>query len=153
MADRIRPLEPADAPACDAIIRSLPDWFGMQEGIVECAEAVRTQPGLVCERDRRVVGFLTVVRPSHVTAEISWLAVHAGDRGDGIGTKLIEGLVADLTETGVRLLLVKTLSDREDPGPEYAATRAFYAARGFSPAAELDLFGPENPIQLMSRPV
>ena len=65
----------------------------------------------------------------------------------------IERLLADLSETGVHLLLVKTLSDREDPGPEYAATRAFYVARGFSPAAELDLFGPENPIQLMSRPV
>lgn len=153
MADRIRPLDPIDAPECDAIIASLPDWFGLQEGIDECAEAVRTQPGLVCERDGRVVGFLTVVRPSAVTAEISWLAVHANDRGDGVGTKMVEGLVADLSGTGVRLLLVKTLSDREDPGPEYAATRAFYLARGFSPAAELDLFGPENPIQLMSRPI
>ena len=153
MVDRIRPLDPTDAPECDAIIASLPDWFGMQEGIDECADAVRTQPGLVCEREGRVVGFLTVVRPSAVTAEISWLAVHANDRGDGVGTKMVEGLVADLSGTGVRLLLVKTLSDREDPGPEYAATRAFYLARGFSPAAELDLFGPENPIQLLSRPV
>jgi N-acetylglutamate synthase-like GNAT family acetyltransferase len=153
MADLIRPLDPTDAPTCDAIIASLPDWFGMQEGIDECAEAVRTQPGLVCERDGQVVGFLTVVRPSDVTAEISWLAVHAGDRGDGVGTKHVEGLAADLSGTGVRLLLVKTLSDREDPGPEYAATRAFYLARGFRPAAELDLFGPENPIQLLSRPI
>ena len=153
MPDRIRALDPADAPVCDAIIASLPDWFGLQEGIDECAEAVRTQPGLVCERDGRVVGFLTVVRPSAVTAEISWLAVHANDRGDGVGTKMVEALVADLSGTGVRLLLVKTLSDREDPGPEYAATRAFYLARGFRPAAELDLFGPENPIQLLSRPV
>ncbi len=153
MADRIRPLGPEDAPACDAIIASLPDWFGLEEGIEECAEAVRTHPGLVSERDGRVIGFLTVVRPSDVTAEISWLAVHADERGHGVGTGLVEGLVADLSGTGVRLLLVKTLSDREDPGPEYAATRAFYLARGFSPAAELDLFGPENPIQLMSRPV
>jgi N-acetylglutamate synthase-like GNAT family acetyltransferase len=153
MADLVRPLDPADAPVCDAIIASLPDWFGLQDGIDECAEAVRTQPGLVCERDGRVVGFLTVVRPSAVTAEISWLAVHADDRGHGAGTKLVEGLASDLSGTGVRLLLVKTLSDREDPGPEYAATRAFYLARGFQPAAELDLFGPENPIQLLSRPV
>jgi len=153
MADRIRSLDPADAPVCDAIIASLPDWFGLQEGIDECAEAVRTQPGLVYERDGRVVGFLTLVRSSDATAEISWLAVHANDRGDGVGTKLVECLVADLSGTGARLLLVKTLSDREDPGPEYAATRAFYLARGFSPAAELDLFGPENPIQLLSRRV
>ena len=146
----IRPLRPDDAPACDAIIASLPDWFGLDEGIRECAAAVRTEPGLVVERDGAVVGFLTVVRPSPVTAEISWLAVHAKDRGRGAGTALVARLVDDLTAEGrVRLLLVKTLSDRTDPGPEYAATRAFYLARGFRPAAELDLFGPENPIQLM----
>ena len=147
----IRPLRPDDAPACDAIIASLPDWFGIDEGIRECAAAVRTEPGLVVERDGAVVGFLTVVRPSPVTAEISWLAVHAKDRGRGAGTALVARLVDDLTAEGrVRLLLVKTLSDRTDPGPEYAATRAFYLARGFRPAAELDLFGPENPIQLMA---
>ena len=148
---RVRPLEVADAPECDAIIASLPDWFGLDEGIRECAAAVRSEPGLVYERDGTVVGFLTVVRPSPVTAEISWLAVHANDRGRGAGTALVTRLVDDLTaEPGVRMLLVKTLSDRTDPGPEYAATRAFYLARGFRPAAELDLFGPENPIQLMA---
>ena len=47
---------------------------------------------------------------------------------------------------------MKTLSDREgDPGPEYGATRAFYLARGFRPAAELDLWGPDNPCQLLAR--
>jgi GNAT superfamily N-acetyltransferase len=152
-AARVRALDPSDAPACDAIIASLPDWFGVPEGIRECAEAVRTQPGLAYERDGRVVGFLTIDRPSDVTAEISWIAVHADERGRGAGTDLVARLVADLAATSVRLLLVKTLSDREDRGPEYAATRAFYLARGFTPAAELDLFGPENPIQLMSRPV
>ena len=46
-----------------------------------------------------------------------------------------------------RLLAVKTLSDREgDPGPEYGATRAFYLARGFRPAAELDLWGAGQPV-------
>jgi len=153
MPTQVRPLQTSDATACDAIIASLPDWFGMPEGIRECADAVRMQPGLVCERDGLVVGFLTVDRPSGSTAEISWLAVHAAERGRGLGTALVERLVADLATAGVRLLVVKTLSDREDPGPEYAATRAFYLARGFAPAAELDLFGPDNPIQLMSRTI
>ena len=38
---------------------------------------------------------------------------------------------------GDRLVLVKTLSDRSDPGPEYAETRAFYLAMGFVPVAEV----------------
>jgi ribosomal protein S18 acetylase RimI-like enzyme len=147
----VRALRIEDAPACDAIIASLPDWFGLDEGIQECAAAVRTQPGLVAEREGLMVGFLTVTRPSDRAAEISWLAVHRDARGRGAGTRLVDRLVSDLrAEEGVHLLVVKTLSDRTDPGPEYAATRAFYLAKGFTPAAELDLFGPENPIQLMA---
>ena len=146
----VRPLSKADAPACDAIVASLPEWFGVQEGIDECARAVRTQAGLVWEQDGQVFGFLTVIRPTPRSAQISWLAVHAEHRGRGVGTALVEHLVRELARDSVHLLVVETLSDREDPGPEYAATRAFYLARGFVPAAELDLY-PDNPIQLMSR--
>jgi GNAT superfamily N-acetyltransferase len=146
----VRALTAADAERCDAIIASLPEWFGLQEGIDECARAVRSQSGLVCELDGDVIGFLTVVRPRPTTGQISWLAVHSTERGKGAGTALVHRLIHDLSAEGVRLLVVETLSDRVDPGPEYAATRAFYLARGFKPAAELDLFGPENPIQLMA---
>lgn len=58
----IRPLDPSDSAACDGIVASLPDWFGLEEGIRECAEAVRTQPGLVAEVDGEVRGFLTIAR-------------------------------------------------------------------------------------------
>jgi GNAT superfamily N-acetyltransferase len=147
----IRPLDhDRDAEGCDAIVASLPAWFGVDEGIRECARDVRAQTGLVSEVDGRITGFLTYVRHSPATAEITWMGVHASERGRGTGTALMERLVTGLSASGARLLLVKTLSDRVDPGPEYAATRAFYTARGFRPAAELDLYGPENPIQLMS---
>lgn len=148
----VRPLRSSDASTCDAIIASLPAWFGLQEGIDDCAAAVRSQPGLVCERNGRVIGFLTIARPSPATAQISWLAVHADERGRGAGTALVERLAEDLSHEPVRLLVVETLSDREDPGPEYAATRAFYLARGFAPAAELQGY-PDNPIQLLSKPI
>jgi hypothetical protein len=49
-------------------------------------------------------------------------------------------------------VLVKTLSDRSDPGPEYAETRAFYLAMGFVPVAEVDP-DPVNPIQLLALPL
>jgi GNAT superfamily N-acetyltransferase len=147
---RVRTLEHEDAPTCDAIIASLPEWFGMPEGIRDCARDVRVQSGLAFEREDHVIGFLTYVARSATMTEITWMAVHAHDRGRGIGTALVTELVERLSAAGVRKLLVKTLSDRVDPGPEYAATRRFYLARGFVPAAELDLY-PDNPIQLMSR--
>ena len=148
----IRPLDPSDATACDAIVASLPDWFGLDEGIRECAEALRTQPGLVAEVDGEVRGFLTIARPYPQTPEISWLAVHARDRRRRIGRALITALTDQLRTHGDRLVLVKTLSDRDDPGPEYAETRAFYPAMGFIPVAEVQ-FDPVNPIQLLALPL
>jgi GNAT superfamily N-acetyltransferase len=149
----IRSLDPdSDAAVCDAILASLPDWFGMEEGIRECAEAVRIQPGLVAEVDGTVVGFLTLTRPYPRTPEISWLAVHARDRRRGIGRALVGALTDQLRADGDRLLLVNTLSYRKDSGPEYAETRAFYLALGFVPVVELDLY-PDNPIQLLALPL
>lgn len=60
-----------------------------------------------------------------------------------------------LRTRGDRLVLVKTISDRSDPGPEYAETRAFCLAMGFVPVAELDLDPPypENPIRLLALPL
>lgn len=128
---RVRTLEREDAAACDAIIASLPDWFGMPEGIRDCARDVRAQSGIVFDRDEHVIGFLTYVPRSATMTEITWMAVYAEDRGQGIGTALVIELAERVSAAGVRKLLVQTLSDRVDPGPEYAATRAFYLARGF----------------------
>jgi GNAT superfamily N-acetyltransferase len=148
----IRPLDLSDGTACDAIVASLPDWFGLEEGIRECAQAVRTQPGLVAEVEGEVSGFLTIARPYPQAPEISWLAVHARHRRRGIGRALIRALNEQLRTHGDRLVLVKTLSDRTDPGPEYAETRAFYRAMGFIPVAEVRS-DPVNPIQLLALPL
>lgn len=152
MADgRIRRLEGAtDASSCDAIIASLPGWFGDEDGLRQCAAAVRSQPGFVVERDGQVLAFLTVVRPRPQTAEISWMAAHADHRGAGHGRALIDALVTDLHATDVRFLAVKTLSDRH-PDLSYAETRAFYGAMGFMPLMDLDVWGPESPAMLLVR--
>ena len=145
----IRPLGKDDAPACDAIVAGLPGWFGNAEGVRDCAHAVRTQEGLVDERAGHIRGFLTIRRTYRATAEITWMAVDVRDRAGGAGTELLRALADRLRPDGVRLLAVKTLSDRQDPGPEYAATRGFYLTRGFEPVAELDIWGPDNPCQLL----
>ena len=146
----IRPLAPADAEQCDAVIRSLPDWFGNDQGIAEAAAAVRSQAGFVSEVDGAVTGFLTWKRHHPDAAEITWLAVHADQRGAGTGTALVEALVA--AAPGLRYLTVKTLSAACEYEP-YEETRAFYRARGFRELIELDLWGPENPATLFVRPL
>src|SRR5690242_10259031 len=119
----IRKLEIRDAPACDAIIASLPEWFGNEAGIDQCAAAVRSQQGLVSEVDGRVVGFVTHVLHAPGAAELTWMAVDADFRRGGHGTALVDALVDGLRRDGVRLLSVKTLS--ESAGDScYAQTRA-----------------------------
>lgn len=147
----IRPLDRSKDPdACDRIVRALPDWFGLEEGIREAETAVRTQQGLVVEEDAEVVAFVTWNRPRPVSAEITWMAVRMDRRRHGHGRALIEELVARLRAEDVRWLFVKTLSDRE-PSTHYEETRAFYEATGFDPALDLDIWGPENPALLFVR--
>lgn len=138
-----------DADVCDAIIAGLPDWFGSEQGIRDCAAAVRSRDGLVAADDE-VLGFVTWEPRPDRGAEITWMAVRADVRRHGIGRLLLGELVGRLRGGGIRRLDVKTLSAR-DPYPPYAQTRAFYRASGFVEVAELDVWGPENPAVLMSR--
>ena len=138
----IRPLQPADAPACDAIVLTLPYHFGHEGGRAECAEAVRTQAGLVAVEDGEVVGFLTLRRHDAASAEITWMAVRADRRRRGLGRELIERAVGELARDGARLLCVLTLAESEPEEREtdnYADTRAFYRSLGFVPLRELAL--------------
>ena len=149
----IRPLSRDDADRCEAIIRALPDWFGLEEGIAEARGYLEGQDGFVAEEDGEVLGFLTYASEVPESAEITWMAVAAGAHRRGTGRALIEALVARAQAEGRALLLVKTLADNH-PSPEYAATRAFYRSMGFLPLTVLpDLWGPANPCLLMVRPL
>jgi ribosomal protein S18 acetylase RimI-like enzyme len=148
----IRPLARGDAEQCDAIVAGLPEWFGNEQGIRDCAEAVRSQGGLGAVDDGELVGFLTWELRDPGVAEITWMAVRADTRRSGIGRALLGALVERLTADGIARLDVKTLSER-DPYPPYAETRAFYRANGFADVAELDIWGPENPALLLSRSI
>ena len=137
--------------ACDAIIGGLPEWFGMDEGIAECAAAVRIQRGLVAEADGAVVGFVTHRLHYPQAAELTWLAVSRGAQRQGHGRELVEALARELTGAGVRHLTVRTLSDRSDD-EHYARTRAFYRATGFVPLLDLpELWDAENPAMVFVR--
>jgi ribosomal protein S18 acetylase RimI-like enzyme len=152
----IRSLGVDDAETCDQIIASLPYHFGQADGRRECAQAVRSQPGLAAVTDTTVVGFLTIQRHFDHAAEITWMAVHASHRHHGIGRALVDRLCQDLAAEGRRLLLVLTVSP-SDPGWEpadgYQATRAFYQAVGFVLARDLPRLWPNDTAVLLVRPL
>jgi hypothetical protein len=86
----IRTLVAGDAPSCDAIMRGLPDWFGYEPGLEDCAKAVRSQSGWVAEEDGRVLGFATWEQRTPATAEVTWMAVERSRHHGGVGTAIIE---------------------------------------------------------------
>lgn len=152
----IRPLAPEDAKACDAIVLTLPYHFGDEAGRAICAEAVRTQEGLVAVEENEVVGFLTLARHDPRSAEITWMAVRADRRGRGIGRRLVERAVDDLSRGRVEFLAVLTVAESEPDWREtdnYADTRAFYRALGFVPLRELLLDGWDERAVILVRPV
>ena len=135
---KIRPLAPDDAPACDAIVASLPYHFGDELGRELCAAAVREQTGLVATAGAGPIGFVTWRLWYAAAAEITWLAVHAGERRRGVGRLLVERFVEELGP-GVRYAVVTTLSEATpEPGVEdgYAGTRAFWRRCGFEPVID-----------------
>jgi len=152
----VQPLRIDDADACDAIIAGHPYHFAIEEGRRLCAAAVRSEQGLVAVELDRPIGFLTFVHRFEHATEITWMAVRSDRRRTGIGRALIDALVAELRASNKRLLLVLTVSPTDDDdGPEdgYAATRAFYAAMGFTLARELRGEWTDDIPVLMVRPL
>jgi ribosomal protein S18 acetylase RimI-like enzyme len=151
MHEAVRELEPGDAAACDAIVAGLPEWFGNEDGIRDCAFAVRSQAGIVTTNETGVTAFLTWTQDrERGVAEITWMAVRADLRRQGIGRSLLGALVDRLQEEQVHRLDVKTLSERATYAP-YAETRGFYLANGFEWVAELDIWDEDDPAVLLSR--
>jgi GNAT superfamily N-acetyltransferase len=139
----VRELRPGDAETCDAIILTLPYFFGVESGRQDCARAVRSQPGVVAEVDGEVVGFLTLEPHFDVTWEITWMAVHADHRHRGVGRALMDEAARVAGAAGAQMMSVLTAgpSDPEEHEDNYDGTRSFYRAMGFVPLQELRLEG------------
>lgn len=150
----VRRLAIEDAVECDRIVASLPYHFAHEEGRRLCADAVRSQDGFVAVESGRPVGFLTFVHWFHDAAEITWMAVQAERRREGIGSLLMDALVRHLRATDRKLLIVLTVSpddDEDAPANGYPATRAFYSAMGFKLARNLAREWPSDLAVLMVR--
>jgi ribosomal-protein-alanine N-acetyltransferase len=62
--------------------------------------------------------------------EIAWMGVAGARQGQGVGTRLLDRLTADLRARGITSVEVSTVAASAAYAP-YESTRAFYHARGF----------------------
>jgi GNAT superfamily N-acetyltransferase len=128
---------------CRRILESLPDWFGMPEGINNYTKSVRSQPFWAVYDGERAVGFIALNEHNAHTAEIDVMAVLPEYHRQGIGGQLMEATTKYCRERGQSFLLVKTI-DSSSPDEYYARTREFYLSVGFLPLQVLDGYWDEN---------
>ena len=156
--------------AAERILLALPAWFGIEQALVDYAQAadelptlVAVLPGPSCDREERpgsqqvrpdrVIGFVTLRDTSEDALELHVMGVLPAWQRRGIGRALVERAASYARSESFSLLHVKTLAPSH-PDQGYAATRAFYAALGFRWLEELpQVWGPENPCLLMVRPL
>ena len=139
---------------CESILRSLPEWFGIEESLVQYVKDVATLPTFVAFDESsggggRDVGFMSVRKHFPHAAELHVLGVRPEAHRKGIGRALVVRIEQWLIADGVKYLQVKTMGPSR-PNPEYEQTRKFYEAMGFFPLEEMKtLWGERNPCLVM----
>lgn len=134
---------------CEPILRSLPEWFGIESGLAGYIEKIDALPTFLARQGDKVVGFLSLLQHNPFSAEIYVMGVQPESHHQGIGWALVLQAERWLHEHHVEYLQVKTLGPSH-PDPGYAATRAFYLAVGFRPLEELKQIWDEyNPCLVM----
>jgi GNAT superfamily N-acetyltransferase len=131
--------------ACVPLLRSLPDWFGIEATILEYERQIEHMPTFLASADGPVLGFLSLKQHNEFSAEILVMAVHPESQQRGIGRALIEAAEAHARSLEVEYMQVKTLGPSR-PDEHYAGTRLFYAALGYRPLEEFTrIWDGDNP--------
>ena len=145
----VRLLTDAEKPGCEGILRTLPEWFGVEEAIAEYARDIRCLDTFGAWQHEELLGFITLKRHFDHAAEVRVMAVLAAHHGRGIGRTLLAHAERWLRGRSVRWLQVKTLGPSRAHEP-YDRTRAFYGSAGFEPLEEFEtLWSEGNPCLLM----
>ncbi len=135
--------------ACIPIVRSLPEWFGIEEAILHYSTEIDHLPTFVAGNPAGVIGFLSLKQHNLHAAEAYVMAVRRKFHRAGIGRRLMQEAEAWLRRQGVEYLQVKTLGPSNNDA-NYAETRAFYLAVGFRPLEEFkQIWDAQNPCLIM----
>lgn len=133
-----------DPSAVDRILRSLPDWFGIEDAIVGYVGDAAELPSYLAVVDGEVVGIALVRRHFPQSAELHLIAVAPTHHNHGVGRTLVRAIEGDLTSSGGQLLAVHTVGPSYE-NAAYARTRGFYQRLGFVPLQEFDRIDWDGP--------
>lgn len=134
---------------CELVLRSLPEWFGVEESIKEYINGVKASTFFSAYIGEIPIGFMSLKEHNEFTSEIYLTGILEEFHRRGIGKRLIEVVEDMLIKQNKIFLTVKTLSSSH-PDEGYRKTREFYRSVGFYPLEEFpELWGKENPCLLM----
>jgi coenzyme F420-0:L-glutamate ligase/coenzyme F420-1:gamma-L-glutamate ligase len=134
----------------EAVLRDLPEWFGIEESTAAYIEAAASLPTFAVEPE---VGFLCLKQHTPRAAELYVMGVRREKHRRGIGRALVAAAESWCRGNGIRYLHVKTLGPSR-PSRGYAATRDFYEAAGFVALEELHgLWSDDNPTLVLVKDV
>ena len=120
---------------CTPILRSLPDWFGIEGSLLQYSSEIEHLPTFLVKTSGYVIGFLTIKQHNPFSAEIYVMGIRSEVQRHRIGRALLINAQEWLLQQGVEYLQVKTLGPSK-ADPNYAKTRDFYVAMGFRPLEE-----------------
>jgi len=117
---------------CNTILRSLPNWFGIEDAITDYVNKTQSMPFWAAYIKDAPVGFITIKNHNQYTSEVYVMAVLSEYHRQGIGKQLIKQCENFSKKNGMEYLTVKTL-DKSVHSESYEKTRNFYLAIGFRP--------------------
>ena len=116
----------------EAVLRSLPAWFGIEEALRMYARDSAVLPtfAIATGSEGQVAGFVLLAQQFPAAWEVRGLAVQAEVCGHGHGRALLAHAERWLVAKGVRWRQVRTIA-AADPDAGYAQIRACYERLGF----------------------
>ena len=136
---------------CEGVLRALPDWFGIEEAIIEYVSVTKEMPFYAAWDGDKPIGFVAAKVHNPYTAEVYVMGVLEEYHGKGIGKDLARACEKDCTDQGIEFLTVKTL-DESAESKGYEITRQFYRAMGFKPLEVFtQLWDESNPCLFMAK--
>jgi GNAT superfamily N-acetyltransferase len=144
----IRPMETHEASTCEGILRSLPEWFGIEEAIIRYRHDIESMDSYLASINVTLAGFITLNFHNEFSAEIQIMAVKKPYCRNGVGKEMVKFAEKKALERRIKFLQVKTLGPSH-PDLNYKNTRYFYLEQGFLPLEENFLWGKANPCLIM----
>ncbi len=134
---------------CEEILRSLKEWFGIEEAIQNYLKEIRLLVTYAIKVEDTYIGFASIKEHNAYTFEIHVMGILKKYHNLGYGKLLLQEIELWGKQQGKVYMSVKTLDETRE-SREYDSTRHFYLAYGFVPIETFPtLWGEDNPCLLL----